>query len=129
MENTSRVILITSDSPVKSIQNTFNLFYPFLHIEFATSSKGVFSFKKHQLTEETIIGKVVNVAEDIILNIEEERTIAEIEKDFNDLLKLCIQVFRKSGNVWNEISLTDSWTLKSQNKAGEFISSEMAVAS
>ena len=39
-----------------------------------------------------------------------------------------MQVFRKSGNIWNAISLTDSWTLESQNEAGEFISTEMSAA-
>jgi hypothetical protein len=36
-------------------------------------------------------------------------------------------VSRKSGNVWNMISVTDGWTLESQNSAGEFISSQMAL--
>ncbi len=44
------------------------------------------------------------------------------------MLGLYIQVFGKSGNVWNVISFTDSWTLESHNKAAEFISAEMAAA-
>jgi hypothetical protein len=33
---------------------------------------------------------------------------------------------RKSGNVWNVISVTDGWTLENQNASGQFISSVMA---
>jgi hypothetical protein len=44
-------------------------------------------------------------------------------------LGVIVQVSRKSGNVWNVISITEGWTLESQNSAGEFISSEMTMPS
>lgn len=65
----------------------------------------------------------------ITMDFNEERTVAEVEKDFRELLGVQIKVCRKSGNVWNEITLTDNWTLKSQNTAGEFISTEMTADS
>lgn len=118
---------MTRDSHLADIQNAFNLFYPFLKIEFSTNTKGIFAFKKHKLNPETSLNGIAILSEPVTLNVDEDRTIAEVEVDCMELLGLSIQVFRKSGNVWNVISLTDSWTLASQNKAGEFISTEMAI--
>jgi len=44
-----------------------------------------------------------------------------VEKDFESL-GLFAEVFRKSGNVWIETSLTNDWTLQQQNLEGEEIS-------
>ncbi|WP_018617442.1 hypothetical protein [Segetibacter koreensis] len=129
MDNNSKEIIITRDSIVVDIQKAFNLFYPYLKIEFSTSPKGVLSLKKHSINPQNSIGKITNLTSTLKLNVDEDRTVAEIEKECRELLGLSIQVFRKSGNVWNVISLTDGWTLESQNKAGEFISTEMSAAS
>lgn len=118
MENNSKEITIDRDSLVINIQKEFTLFYPFLKIEFSSNTK-----RFHSSSFET------ENATNVKLNVNEDRTIAEIEKDCVELLGLFIQVFRKSGNVWNVISLTKSWTLQSQNLAGEFISTEMQKAS
>jgi hypothetical protein len=32
------------------------------------------------------------------------------------------QVYRKSGKIWLETTVTDSWTLEEQNKQGESLS-------
>lgn len=129
MDNNSKEIIITRDSIVVDIQKAFNLFYPYLKIEFSTNPKGVLSLKKHSINPQNSIGKITNLTSTFKLNVDEDRTVAEIEKECRELLGLSIQVFRKSGNVWNVISLTDGWTLESQNKAGEFISTEMSAAS
>ncbi|MNF16790.1 hypothetical protein D3C80_2199700 [compost metagenome] len=41
-----------------------------------------------------------------------------VEKDFWEKLGLSAQIFRKSGNLWIETSLTDDWTLARQNDEG-----------
>ncbi|QEC65766.1 hypothetical protein FRZ67_00015 [Panacibacter ginsenosidivorans] len=61
------------------------------------------------------------------LRIENKRTIAQVEDDCIQQLGLLVQISRKSGNVWNTISLTENWTLEEQNNAGKFISSEMKL--
>ena len=44
---------------------------------------------------------------------------------FGEVYGLGVQVFRKSGNVWLETTVTDSWTLKEQNDQGESLSEFM----
>ena len=128
MKANSKEIKITSDSLVMDIQKSFNLFYPYLKVEFSTNPQGILSLKNHVVTPETNVGKITKIPASVTIDLNEDRTIYEIEQDFAKQLGLLLQVFRKSGKVWNEISLTDTWTLDSQNKAGEFISTEMAAA-
>ena len=116
------------DSLIIDIHNQFTLFYPYLKIEFFAKPTGVYSLKKQTVNPATTISKLTGLAGEVKLNVAEDRTVAQVEKDFREQLGLSIQVCRKSGNVWNAISLTDSWTLESQNKAGEFISTEMSAA-
>lgn len=127
MEKISKEILITGDSLLTDIGQQFSLFYPFLKIEF--SKKNIFHFKKNKLQPGVRIKQLTTLATPVKVNVDNNITIAELEKMFSNLLHLSVQVFRKSGNVWNAISLTDSWTLESQNKAGEFISTEVTAAS
>ncbi len=56
------------------------------------------------------------------VNINGERTIAELEEEFKARFDLPVQVFRKTGNVWIETSLTQDWTLAQQNREGETLS-------
>ena len=46
----------------------------------------------------------------------------ELEKIFKDQFGLAVQVFRKSGNLWLETTMTDNWTLQQQNNHGKEIS-------
>src|SRR4051794_17951006 len=127
MEQISKEIIITSAILVIDIQKQFTLFYPFLKIEFFAKPNAISSLKKHTVNSATSISKLTSLPATVKLNVAEDRTVAQVEQDFREQLGLSIQVFRKSGNVWNAISLTDSWTLESQNKAGEFISTEMSA--
>lgn len=121
----SRTIHIDNDSLVRDIQLEFSTYYPFLKIEFlakntnAKSSKSSLEphFQLKQLTE----------LRPHTIDINVNRTVAEVSNDFQELLPIVVQMSRKSGNVWNTISISDGWTLQSQNAAGEFISSEMAM--
>ena len=61
------------------------------------------------------------------LNVGEERTIAKVEKGCQELLGLFMIICRKSGNVWNVISLTNIDFSKS-NIGGDYISTEIQKA-
>jgi hypothetical protein len=56
------------------------------------------------------------------MNITPAMTVTELEQEFEKIYGLHIQVFRKSGQVWLETSVTDGWTLDMQNKQGESLS-------
>jgi hypothetical protein len=49
-------------------------------------------------------------------------TVMQMEALIHDKLGIGIQVYRKSGKVWLETSVTDSWTLQEQNDQGKELS-------
>jgi hypothetical protein len=123
-EKNIKEITITGDTKVTDVQKEFEAYYPFLKIEFSKNNGRIFS-KSHKVNPENSVINSPDVPVCISLNLSAERTISEVENDCYDSFGLSIQICRKSGNVWNAISITNSWTLESQNMAGEFISTEM----
>lgn len=129
MKQVVKQIMINGDSLVMDIQKEFNLLYPFLKIEFQKKGRNTYPLKNINVNPADTIKQVTGIATSKKLDVAGNKTVAEVEKELKDMLGLSGKIFRKSGKVWNVISLTDSWTLESQNKAGEFISNEMAAAS
>jgi hypothetical protein len=54
--------------------------------------------------------------------ISPQMTVLDLEQHFKMIYGLSAQVFRKSGKVWLETTVTDSWTLEEQNRQGESLS-------
>ena len=48
-------------------------------------------------------------------------TVTDFENALMDQFGLSAQVFRRSGNIWLETTITDYWTLKQQNEHGREI--------
>ena len=48
--------------------------------------------------------------------------VSQLENIFIEQYGLSVQVFRKSGRVWLETTMTDDWTLAEQNRQGEELS-------
>ena len=115
---------IDKESQIRNIQNEFNEVYPFLKIEFFRNLS--LNNKPAQKTEKINAGEKVKLVGNINgynkIDISKQRTVAQLEEDFKELFGLNAQVYRKSGNLWIETSLTDDWTLEQQNSEGEFIS-------
>lgn len=124
METNTYHIILEPDKVIGDIQFQFNSLYPFLKIEFSKIN-GSSTSKKVNPNSVYCLKDFSALSSAVILNVDKNRTIKQIVMDCKDKLDLCMHVFRKSGNVWNVISLTDSWTLESQNNAGQFISYEM----
>ena len=127
MEALKREISIDNETFLKDIQSSFNAYYPYLKIEFWELKK---TFLKPGIKNNHYSMQVKDVSylpQPIHIDVSEEQTIGEVIRDFKNKSGTNIDVYRKSGNVWNMISLTESWTLKSQNNAGKFISCEMQL--
>lgn len=121
-------ILITENTLLSDIQVAFTSYYPFLKIEFLKISTEQHNTQKPKKLDASMAVKVITSSEmPVTLNIESKRTISEISFDIKKILGLAVEFSRKSGNVWNIITLTDSWTLEDQNDAGKFISTEMSL--
>ena len=127
MNPIKKEILITKDSVLIEIQNTFTGFFPFLKIEFLLTNSSSKSPRSITVHPQTSIRHLQNINIPQKINIDSARTVLEVSEDFKNLLGFPVEFSRKSGNVWNVISVTDGWTLERQNSAGKYISSVMAV--
>ena len=127
METNNKEILLNKDRHLIDIQSVFTACYPFLKIEFIQIEKDVKSLRRTVIDPLTSLKQLTIFDAPIKIDINKNRTVSEVSLDFEKTLRVIVQVSRKSGNVWNTISVTDGWTLQSQNTAGEYISSEMAV--
>ena len=93
-------IAINDTRVISSIQKEFNSVFPYLK----------------SLAE---CRKVHSVGE---ITIQPLMTVQSLEQIFLVEYGLGVQVFRKSGSVWLETTVTDSWTLAEQNSQGEALS-------
>jgi len=109
---------------ISEIQKEFNEVFPFLKIEFFKSKSFSRSdFMAHQIIPPTRkIGDGQQAITDGDIEVAEEMKVKELEKIFKDQFSLAAQVFRKSGNLWLETTMTDDWTLQQQNDHGREIS-------
>src|SRR4051812_25809883 len=110
-----QLLYINEDTRIGKIKVDFNVQYPFLKIDFL---KGSVHNKNRADELEKLNGE--NSAGNIDIN--KKRTVAELKRDFKEKYGLTAEVFRKSGNVWIETSLTEDWTLEQQNSEAELIS-------
>lgn len=108
---------ISESIKVSELKRTFNSKFPFLKIEFFKKKhKNLNGSAKKDLILDDF--PIIFSVDDLSILINEEVTVSELEKQFNDKFNLSLQVFRKSGKSWLETTFTDGWTLKKQNQEG-----------
>jgi hypothetical protein len=119
------MLQIDKGSSLKNIQKQFNSYYPFLKIEFFKKIPVDQPLYKVELFSAAEMLKFINSFGNggVTIDVSRKRTVAEVEKDFEKLLGISAHVFRKSGNVWVETTLTNDWPLEEQNEEGKLISS------
>ena len=114
-------LFIDNDSKVEDISKLFTARYPYLKIEFYKRNFANTSLKKEVIPFHIPLAKVIKKNLKVVINLKSNMTVEELENDFL-VIGLQAEVFRKSGKVWVETSLTTTWTLQQQNLAGEEIS-------
>ncbi len=117
-------IAINDTRVISSIQKEFNSVFPYLKLEFFSMPKQFncdFSKKMLKSNSKSLAEcrKVHSVGE---ITIQPLMTVQSLEQIFLVEYGLGVQVFRKSGSVWLETTVTDSWTLAEQNSQGEALS-------
>ncbi len=117
-------ITINDDRKIAAIQETFSSTFPFLKIEFFSKphKSGSGSAEKFMKPNNKTLGECRTAHKEGIITITPQMTVAEMEEKFRDIYGLGVQVFRKSGTIWLETTVTDNWTLEDQNKQGEALS-------
>jgi len=107
---------------VYELQEEFHKEFNFLKVEFYAlppvrkQRNKTFNKDKDEATAN------VTPVREIELNISPNSTVAETKQYLMDKLGIKALIFRKSGSLWIETSLSDSWTLQKQNEVGEELS-------
>ncbi|MEJ7737572.1 MAG: hypothetical protein WKF97_09115 [Chitinophagaceae bacterium] len=113
-------ISITYDKLIKDVQAEFNQSFPFLKIEFFRKGYRFSPFKQRKdcLPTHVSFGMSYRNKKTGRLDITPFMTVKELEKTCEEQFGIIVQVYRKSGNVWLETTMTDNWTIKQQNDHG-----------
>lgn len=117
-------IIINAGTKVSEIKKQFSDVYPYLKIEFfkRPHAKNKLSSEMDRIVSDKPIALITKVSTDANIDISGKRTVLQVEQDFWKTFGLSVQVFRKAMNMWIETTLTDSWTLESQNSEGKMFS-------
>jgi hypothetical protein len=115
---------INGERLISDIQKDFGAIYPFLKIEFFKNGK---VRRDRYPVNQLIPGSqpLKNAwhykKDNGMLPLTEGMTVTDFETALMDQFGLAAQVFRRSGNLWLETTITDYWTLKQQNEHGREI--------
>ena len=123
------LLKITPNRLISDIQKEFNEAFPFLKLEFFNNK----SFSRSHFSATQLfpasrkVGDIHTAIKDADIEIKEEMRVNELENFFKEQFGLAVQVFRKSGTVWLETTMTDNWTLQQQNTHGKELSTGKTV--
>lgn len=114
-------INVIEDDVLINIKTAFQEHYPYLTLRFYKNphEEMAASFESERIPLDKPMEEVTMFHTAGRIDISPDRTVADVEHDFFKILGLCVQIFRKSGNVWLETIETDHWTLKQQNEIGK----------
>jgi hypothetical protein len=115
---------INGERLISDIQKDFGAVYPFLKIEFfrnGTIRRDRYPVNKLIPATQPVRNAWHYKQENGQLALTEGMTVTDFENAFMDQFGLSVQVFRRSGNLWLETTITDYWTLKQQNDHGREI--------
>jgi len=115
-------IIVTADKTLEEIAQAFHSKFPFLKLEFFSHrhAEDEVSPKKDKLDTNLTIGEAGTFDHEEELSIHGNLKVATLEKNFQDLYGIGLQVLRRSGQLWIQTATTDDWTLSKQNQEGEY---------
>ena len=117
---------ISPNRLVSDVQKDFNSVFPFLKIEFfrKKASRQPDLPVAHIVPHNQKIGHTQSAICDGDMEINADMKVKDIEKLFKEQFSLMAQIFRRSGNLWLQTTMTDNLTLAQQNEHGREISAE-----
>jgi hypothetical protein len=120
-------LLINNERTLSEVQQEFNDAFPYLKLEFFSKlhAPGKPSRLKFMLPSHKKIGLFRKREDDTPVAIVSGMTVTELEQLLEQKLGFGVQVFRKSGGIWLETVLTDTWTLAEQNQEGAFLGTDI----
>ena len=108
------MLKIDGKKTAADFRKEFNLAFPFLKVDFfkrIPSKKD--SIKLTPVQPGTVLGNTEP------MEITGGTSVKELREIIDSRLGFASLVYRKSGNIWIEISLTDDWSLDKQNHEAE----------
>ena len=120
---------INGERTISELQKDFSGAFPYLKIEFYRNGlkrKERYAASKMIAPSSLLRDAWVYKKEKGELKLSAEMSVTEFENAFMDEFGLSVQVFRRSGKLWLETTVTDSWTLKQQNDHGREITEPQA---
>lgn len=113
---------ITKSTTIDDLQRGFSSKYPYLNLGFYRYTEGRFGSAVRQAINKSISLGSLGVKREGVIEISDSLTVRSLEEAFLKPYGLLVQVSRKSGSVWLETKMTDSWTLLQQNTHGRDLS-------
>ena len=117
-------LTIKNKTTISELQKQFSLEFPYLKIEFFdiphTSPNKL--TKAHQYPPNRLLGVCGKIRNEGVITINADDTVEKLDSIFWNEFGLSAEVFRRSGNLWIETSLSNSWTLRLQNDEGKALS-------
>jgi|GEM_PF-121742 len=111
------------------LQKEFSKLFPFLKIEFFREPclKGKGNSKDKMISTNEILNRLQSKKQFGKIVFTKQTTVSELEENFLNKFGVCMQVFRKSGNIWLETTSTDDWTLEQQNEEGRSLAQHFKI--
>lgn len=112
------------DIMITELQRRFQEEFAYLDLKFFrtfSQGEGLSTVKRFCDPSKTLGEEILLKANDPI-HISDSMTVNELVEEFYRTYGVHVQVFRKSANLWMEITLTNNWTLRQQNNHGKEIS-------
>ncbi len=114
-------IHISPNDPISDLQNAFTSAYPHLKLQFFSKSHGESkgSFAKFMIHDRgTLLSALNPELRESSISIAPDTITWALEKNFEEAFLLHVQVFRQSGSIWLETSVSDHLTLAEQEAKG-----------
>lgn len=116
---------IREENTIAEVQTLFNTCFPYLKIDFFEKNVSFFpsivSYKPMLHTERKLIEFRKDSKKIAPFQVTKELNVTAVEKFMQSFYSIYAQVYRKSGNVWLETTVTGNWSLEEQNKQGRSI--------
>ncbi|MFZ1808602.1 MAG: hypothetical protein WAU36_15320 [Cyclobacteriaceae bacterium] len=114
------VLKIDERKPVSDFQKEFATLFPFLKIEFFKTQVIPSDHQDHKAG--TLLAPNFPLSKDTVsVDLSPSKTVAQLKNMLFEKTGISCLVYRKSGSMWIEISLTEDWTLERQNHEAELM--------
>ena len=114
-------LTIKGNLTIQQVQSNFSAAFPYLKLEFfdAPYKSNVALTRDKVIKHDRKLADIKRMHTEGTIAINPADKVGDFENNMWKQFGLSVQVFRKSGNLWIETSLTDSWTRERQNQEGK----------